>query len=153
MSDPLPIGGHLASHPGSVEYQIGSTLVRVCLDPERGAGWSVRRANQMFDALWKAIPAVIKLAEKASRQEMPDFWALHDQAGTADQQLSVWGVTISPSGDTVEYEVNGNPDFNAKGREALPGYPVEQFLWVSGEADGRYTVDTGSAEYSFTLEG
>jgi hypothetical protein len=94
----------------------------------------VEQANPLFEKAWQATPAVLALAQQVSRTRLPEFWKQYDEAGTADEPLTVSGIWLDPASGSADYEVNRNHDFDCDG---LPELPDEHSIMISRDADGR----------------
>jgi hypothetical protein len=113
---------------GSVEFQIGTTIVRV------SAG-TLEQANAILDDLWGAIPDVLRIARQESRKEIPEFWKAQDKAGTADQQLAVRGIWINASQGSATYDVGCNYDY-CGGATPLPELADDYSVLVERNSEG-----------------
>jgi hypothetical protein len=127
-----PIG----SYPDREEFQVGRVIVWVEL-PSHGsrAAW-LKQANLIFEGVWRDVPTVVSAAQQASRALIPEFWKGHDEAGTASEQLVVWGIWIDSAEGSADYEVGRNHGFSRKNWTHLPELPDDYSIVVSRDPHG-----------------
>jgi hypothetical protein len=125
----------LGSYSDREEFQVEQVIVWVMLPHDGDRGKWLQRAEQLFGDIWQATRAVVSAAEKKSRNLIPQFWKVHDEAATSDLQLAVWGIWIYPKSESADYEVGCNPQFN--GPSSLPELPDGHTIMVSRDRDGR----------------
>ena len=113
------------------EFQFGRVLVWVLTPPFAIPDTGLEGAEQMFDEVWGAIPAVVSAAEKESRAQLPGYWMAHDKAGTAVDRLAVWGMWIDPISGSVDYEVGENFEPMHHVPSHLPGMPDNSNIMVT----------------------
>ncbi|SRR5579885_3157947 len=123
----------LGSFPDREEFQVGQVIVWVKIPPHGNRATWLERANSIFEQVWPSIPAVISAAELVSRTLVPEFWKAYDQAGAADNPLSVQGIWIDSASGSADYEVSRNHDFD---RASLPELPDDHSIMVSRDPNG-----------------
>jgi hypothetical protein len=94
----------------------------------------------MFEEVWLTIPAVVVVAQQASRAAIPEFWNTHDETGTADEQMAVRGLWIDPANGSSEYDVGPNHESIARQTSDLPEFPDDYSVRVSREPNGELVV-------------
>jgi hypothetical protein len=134
-----PIG----SYSDRKEFQVGRVIVWVEI-PSHGsrAAW-LKQANLIFESVWRDVPAAVSAAHQVSRSPILESWNAHDEAGTASDQLSVWGIWIDPTSGSADYEVGLNHDFSCGGSTNLPEPPDDYSVIVSRDPHGGMSVHGG----------
>lgn len=130
----------LGSYPDRDEYQIGRTLVWVQFGTREQQETATDLACLQFPSIWSSIPEVIAEAREASRKELPEFWQVHEEAETANEVLSVWGIWIEPVSGVATYEVSTNHEFLCERGANLPVFPEESHVMVMRSKEGVVSV-------------
>jgi hypothetical protein len=94
----------LGSYPDREEFQVGRVIVWVTIPPDGNRAAWVEQANPLFENVWQAIPAVVAHAQQVSRTRLPEFWKQYDDAGTADEPLTVSGIWLNPASGSADYK-------------------------------------------------
>lgn len=118
------------------EYQVGTTLVWVEFESLVQRHAATEFAHQQFPAIWAAIPAAISEARRISRSQVPEFWRPHEEAGTSEELLAVWGIWINAATRNATYHVSTNYDFESPNEEQLPSFPDDVSVFVERSYDG-----------------
>lgn len=126
----------LGEYSDRLEYQIGRTLVWVLFGGPEQQVAALESACQQFPSIWTAIPAAISEAERASRVELPEFWQMHEAAGTSSGVLSVWGIWIEPVSGIATYEVSTDHAFEPPSQVELSPLPAENFVMIERNKEG-----------------
>ena len=145
LSDDIRSATLLGSYDGRDEYQVGRTLVWVCFDSSSSRDENTAEAFRQLPSILQAIPDAIETAVASLRGESPNFWRLHDLAGTASDLLSVWGIWVYPSTCHATYHVNENHDFTAPDGAQLPQLDEMHGVYVSRSSDGRMQSSGGAS--------
>src|SRR5438094_108780 len=124
----------LGSYSDREEFQIGRVIVWVRIPGHGSRDTWLQRADLLIEDIWRAIPTVLSAAQQESRALIPEFWKLHDEAGTADEQLTVWGIWIDLIANSTDFHVGGNHDFNCP--IGLPELPDGHCIMVSRDLSG-----------------
>jgi hypothetical protein len=136
----LHLSNAIGSYPDREEFQVERIIVWVAISALGDRASWLRRADLMFEEIWRAIPAVVRVAQQASRAEIPEFWIAHDETGTADKQLAVRWLWIDSASGSTDYDVGPNYDFTARQSAGLPEFPDDHSIMVSRQPDGELVV-------------
>jgi hypothetical protein len=66
---------------------------------------------------------------------IPELWKAYDEAGTANEQLAVWGIWISPATGSADYQVGRS--FESNDPDTLPELPDGHAIMVNRDSTGR----------------
>lgn len=126
----------LGTYGNRDEYQVGTTLIWVEFETIAQRDTATEFAHQQFSAVWAAIPAAIAEARRISRSQAPEFWRPHEEAGTSEEILAVWGIWINPTTRNATYHVSTNYDFESPDEKQLPSFPDDFSVFVERSYDG-----------------
>ncbi|MBB3194089.1 hypothetical protein [Roseateles terrae] len=126
----------LGAYDNHDEYQLGTTLIWVDFENIAQRHAATEFAHQEFPAVWAAIPAAIAEARRILRSQAPEFWRSHEEAGTSEELLAVWGIRINPTARNATYHVSTNYDFESPYEEQLPSFPDDVCVFVQRGHDG-----------------
>lgn len=122
--------------PTTLSIKSGEPSYGYCLVARHDESLPTSRPCQQFPSIWSAVPAVISEAERASRVELPEFWKVHEAAGTSSRVLSVWGIWIEPVSGIATYEVSTNQDFDPPRQMGLSSFPEESYVMIERNKEG-----------------
>ena len=111
------------------------TLVWIEIPRHGKRGDWLKLGGSLFDDLWRDRDQVVAFARQQSRKAMPDFWTVHDLAGTSGVQMMAWGLWINPEERSAVYEVNQNHAF-VSDLPDLPEFPEDEAIMVRQDAQG-----------------
>ncbi len=126
----------IGSYSDHEEFQVGRVIVWVEIPSHGSRATWLKQAELIFEGVWRDANTVVSAAQQASRALIPEFWKAHDEAGTASEQLSVWGIWIDPAKGSADYEVGLNHDFSRKHWTHLPELPGDYTIFVSRDPRG-----------------
>jgi hypothetical protein len=109
-----------------LEYQIGSMLIWVHFPDTMRDQNALTIAGTLIDSAMDGMANAVQIAEQKSREQLPDFWEVHDQSGLDGDRLAVWSLSLDVDSHSVEYEVGRNHGFFGKSdivRCNLPNFP------------------------------
>ena len=131
----------LGSYDGRDEYQVGRTLVWVCFDRGADRDENTAAAFRELPSIFGAIPDVVELAVDCLRDKTPDFWRIHDLAGTSVDLLAVWGIWVHPPACRAVYHINENHEFTPPRGAQLPHLEEMDGVYVARSSDGTISIE------------
>lgn len=127
------------------ELQDGTSLIWLVHPPTWTESDAEREGRALIERFLPEMPAIMALAESASRRRFPGFWQEHDQLDLPGRRLAVWGVRLDVATGLVAFDVGENHDFfwkhewayavldvHQEERLPVPPYPDEHLVFVSG---------------------
>ncbi|WP_431263181.1 hypothetical protein ACQ859_24645 [Roseateles chitinivorans] len=130
----------LGSYADRDEYQVGSILVWVRFHAQETRAACTDFALQQLPEVLAALPDAIAMARAFAREQEPEFWRQHEEAGTAGELLSVWGLWIDPVRGLTTYGVQENLDFEVPQDSVLPALPVDWYVAIERDKAGALMV-------------
>jgi hypothetical protein len=139
------------------EFQIGTRLVWVRCGANSSEAKSLEEAEAMLASAFAVLDDVLLFAETHSRSAMPEVWRVHDGSVRKGRRLDVWGITVIPAQNTVEFDVHRShgfdfatttfaaDDYAEEHPIALPDFPQRYRIGVTRLPSGELRIVSQSS--------